>query len=358
MDGFAALPEELDIRVVSASCGARLGEARVLSGCTVKELLNAIAARARLPVAEVLLVHRRSLLTDLDARPLGDDVWYEETGPITLQLARGAQSLMIDQPTVKPSAERDPIVGTATTVSVLSAEGRKPLAQLQVPQMCTTAELREAVFRETGIVPVQMLLTLGSCVLVDPEERPFEDEDESELSITLTPCVPFPEDLDLLYTQAHGRWTNKDSGLLSLSDGSLRAAGLSPIRCEEVLIVAVTDRRVKELYLGGNALGDAAARVVAEALLLGTALRSLMLDDNEIGEDGASRLADAIVKVGTLCCLSLGGNAIGEGSDRLVEAAETVTQQGREFSVVGISPRDPEFPPAAEISPPGTEFGS
>lgn len=348
VDGFAALPEELDIRVVSASSGARLGEARVLSGCTVKELLNAIAARARLPIAEVLLVHRRSLLTDPHARPLGDDVWYEETGPITVQLARGASSMLVDQPTVKPSAAPDPIVGTAATVSVLSVEGRKPLAQLQVPQMCTTAELREAVFRETGIVPLQMLLTFGSIVLVDPEERPFEDEDESQLSITLTACVPFAEELDLLYEQAHGRWTNKEGGLLNFSDGSLRAGSLSPIRREEVLMVAVTDRRVKELYLGGNSLGDAGTRVLAEALLLGTALRSLMLDDNEIGEDGATRLADAIGKVGSLCCLSIGGNVLGGGNGRLEEAAEKVTQQGREFSVVGIAPA---VSPIVAVSP-------
>lgn len=341
VDGFAALPEELDIRVVSASSGARLGEARVLSGCTVKELLNAIAARSRLPVAEVLLIHRRSLLTDPNARPLGDDVWYEETGPITLHLARGAATGLqeSDEPVVKPNADRDPIAGTAVTVSVLAAGGGKPLAKLQVPQMCTTQELREAAFRETGIVPIRMLLTFGTCVLVDVDARPFEDEDESELTVTLTPCVPFPEDLDLLYERAHGRWTNKDLGLLNFSDGCLTAGSLSALRAAEVLVAAVTDRRAKELYLGGNALGDREAQLLAEALLQGTALRSLMLDDNQIGEDGAAQLADAIGKVSTLCCLSLGGNTLGGevGAARLREAAELVTQQGREFSIVGIS---------------------
>jgi len=83
---------------------------------------------------------------------------------------------------------------------------------------------------------------------------------------------------------------------------------------------------MKELDLRGNAIGEAGATQLADALGTNTSVKELYLNDNSIGEAGATQLADALGTNTSVEVLYLTNNSIGEaGATQLADALGTNT---------------------------------
>jgi Leucine-rich repeat (LRR) protein len=79
--------------------------------------------------------------------------------------------------------------------------------------------------------------------------------------------------------------------------------------------------RVKEMILGGNQIGNAAAKSIAAAMNDISSLQSLSLANNRIGDAGAKAIAEALKENSSLQKLYLGTNQIGDAGTKAIAAA-------------------------------------
>ncbi|MEU6353313.1 ribonuclease inhibitor [Streptomyces sp. NPDC047072] len=109
---------------------------------------------------------------------------------------------------------------------------------------------------------------------------------------------------------------------LDLVQTGLDAAGLT-VLADALLAAAENGRRIERLFVGGNPLGEAGARALAEVIAAG-AVDELYVSAARLGDGGALRLAEALGRApyGRLVRLSVASNGIGPAAAaRLVAAA-------------------------------------
>jgi uncharacterized protein (TIGR02996 family) len=168
------------------------------------------------------------------------------------------------------------------------------------------ANLGDVVLRPDGLVALtgyrRTMLTKDLPALAGAPEMACVAE------CTLRLCV-YAHDLRILETSPQVA----DLTGLYLLDVRLEAAALVPIVASPHL------RRLVELRLGGNRLGDVGARVLANCPNL-PRLASLDLSGNNIGPEGAAALAQWMHGP-RLVALSLWGNHVGEAGARALASS-------------------------------------
>ncbi|TDC33222.1 gala protein [Micromonospora sp. 15K316] len=162
-------------------------------------------------------------------------------------------------------------------------------------------------------------------VIADPTAGLADPADFDPLLARLAASAPIDD------SEVYPRGTVRADGRLDLCK-----QGVGPAQSARIVAAAVESPLVRHLLLGTNALGEAGARAVADALRPGHRLHTLYLGCNLIDATGVTALADRLAADDQLRALWLKRNPVGDDGVRKLADALRANTTLRTLDLVNV----------------------